>query len=100
MKASQYIVTVDTAVGSDSECLILLQDKPLSEKGHRIWRNAFLDACNQRDEATRRARELTVENNALRAALAEFIAANVPEKIALKPNPFRDFNHDPRRLGG
>lgn len=50
--------------------------------------------------AKRRITELSAENDALKAQIAAFTASSVPPPEPSKPNPFRDFNGDRRRVGG
>lgn len=52
-----------------------------------------------RDETDNELDLLTKERNQLRDALSRFLATNI-EPTEPKPNPFREFPSDPRRLGG
>lgn len=59
--------------------------------------NSAIRATNERlrDEIT----ALAAEKNHLHDQLAKFTAANVAEPEPVKPNPFRDFPNDSRRMG-
>lgn len=97
------VATVWKAMGALSP-VPRMMEQLRTENADRMRRIILLEAHLKRQatllgDAANELAALNAERNALRDALAKIITAPALDAEAPKPNPFREFPSDPRRLG-